>query len=126
MLDVDKQIEFWQLGAQEDWVVAKELVDRGRVRHGLFFGHLALEKLLKAHVCKQTRDLAPKIHNLVRLAETARLELCPEYLDLIAEMNAFNIEGRYPESLTPPPSVREAEGYVRRAQEVFEWLMNLL
>lgn len=69
MIDVEKQVAYWRDGAQEDWAVARELVGNGRTRHGLFFVHLALEKVLKAHVCRQTRDLAPRIHNLVRLAE---------------------------------------------------------
>jgi HEPN domain-containing protein len=41
----------------------------------LFFAHLALEKLLKAHVCRATRDLAPRVHALLRLAERAGLML---------------------------------------------------
>ncbi len=40
-------------------------------------------------------------------------------------MNAFSLEGRYPESLTPPPTTQEARAYLARAEEVFQWLMNL-
>lgn len=75
MVDVDKQIAFWREGAKEDWGVAYHLVDPARVRHGLFFAHLALEKALKALVCPKTRDIAPRLHNLVRLAEVAGLNL---------------------------------------------------
>jgi HEPN domain-containing protein len=52
-----------------DWEVAIELVSINRFRHGLYFAHLALEKILKAHVCKETHDLAPKIHNLIDLTQ---------------------------------------------------------
>ena len=126
MIDVEKQIAYWQKSAQEDWTVAQELLDGGRVRHGLFFAHLALEKVLKAHVCQQTHDLAPRVHNLVRLAELAGCELSQEQVDVLAEMNAFNIEGRYPESLMPPPSSAQAQIYASRAAEVFQWLIDLL
>jgi HEPN domain-containing protein len=126
MIDIDRQIAYWQEGAQEDWVVAQELVNGNRTRHGLFFAHLALEKVLKAHVCGQTRDLAPRIHNLVRLAELADISLRPEQIDVLAEMNAFNLESRYPELLMPPPTLKEAKAYMSRAKEVFQWLMNLL
>jgi hypothetical protein len=34
-------------------------VARGRTRHGLFFAHLALEKTLKAHVCRATNENWP-------------------------------------------------------------------
>jgi HEPN domain-containing protein len=126
MIDIDRQIAYWREGAQEDWVVAQELVNGNRTRHGLFFAHLALEKVLKAHVCRQTRDLAPWIHNLVRLAELADISLRPEQIDVLAEMNAFNLESRYPELLIPPPTLKEAKAYMSRAKEVFQWLMNLL
>ncbi|MBN1104555.1 MAG: HEPN domain-containing protein [Deltaproteobacteria bacterium] len=125
MIDIDKQIAFWREGAEEDWVVAQDLVNRRHARHGLFFAHLALEKALKAHVCRKTRDIAPRLHNLVRLAELSELGIQPSWRDLLAEMNAFNIEGRYPDTLSPPPSQKEALTYLNRAEEVFHWLIRL-
>jgi HEPN domain-containing protein len=126
MIDIEKQISYWRNGAAEDWAVAQELINKGRTRHGLFFAHLALEKLLKAHLCRRTQDLAPRLHNLVRLAELAALNLDQGQIDALAEMNAFNIEGRYPDTLAPPPTPREARQYLRRAKEVYQWLMNQL
>ena len=126
MIDVDKQVAYWRDGAQEDWAVARELIDLGRTRHGLFFVHLALEKALKVHVCRQTRDLAPRIHNLVRLAELASINASQEQIDTLAEMNAFNLEGRYPDLLALPPTPAEAQAYLARAEEVFQWLTHLL
>jgi len=126
MIDIDKQVTYWRNGAIEDWEVAQELVSKGRGRHGLFFAHLAIEKLMKAHVCRHTQDLAPRIHNLVRLAEMAALSLNQTQIDIIAEMNAFSIEGRYPDSLIAPLSQGEAQDYLSRAEEVYQWLMNQL
>lgn len=102
------------------------MVRHARLRHGLFFAHLALEKALKAHVCRHTQDLAPRMHNLVRLAELAELQLDDMQIDVLAEMNAFNLEGRYPEMLTPELTVEEAQRYIRRAKEVYTWLMSQL
>jgi HEPN domain-containing protein len=99
-------------------------VDTGRTRHGLFFAHLALEKILKAIVCKESQDLAPRLHNLSRLAELTALRLDARKTEILAEMNAFHIEGRYPESLPKPPTREEALGYMSRAEGVFQWLMN--
>lgn len=59
MIDIDKQISFWRNSAEEDLAVARDLVHRNRIRHGLFFAHLALEKALKAHVCCVTQDIHP-------------------------------------------------------------------
>jgi HEPN domain-containing protein len=126
MIDIQKQVIYWRDSSIEDWQVASELIKSGHIRHGLFFLQLALEKLLKAHVCNRTRDLAPRIHNLVRLAEIAKLELSPDQLDLIAEMNAFNIEGRYPDRALPILTMEEATTYLSRAKEVYEWLKSQL
>jgi HEPN domain-containing protein len=104
MINIEKQVAYWRDGAVEDWEIAQELIERGRTRHGLFFVHLSLEKLLKAHVCRHTQDLAPRLHNLVRLAELAALPLSQAQVDVLAEINAFHIEGRYPDVLIPPPS----------------------
>ncbi len=73
MPDIQEHIDHWHKGAEEDWQVTKDLVQQSRVRHGLFFAHLSLEKLLKTLVCRHTQDLAPRIHNLVRLAELTDL-----------------------------------------------------
>ena len=124
MVDIAKQIAFWRDSAKEDWDVARQLVDNGRTRHGLFFAHLALEKILKAIVCKQSQDLAPRLHNLSRLAELAALTRDTQKMEVLAEMNAFHIEGRYPESLTKPPTKEEALNYMTGAEGVFQWLMN--
>jgi HEPN domain-containing protein len=124
MIDIGKQITHWRDSASEDWSVAQDLVRRGRIRHGLFFAHLALEKTIKAHVCKATGELALKIHNLVRLSEKAGLTLSEDQIDLLAEVSEFNIEGRYPEMLLPPPSREEADGYMVRIQEVLQCLNN--
>jgi HEPN domain-containing protein len=126
MIDIQKQIEHWQNGAVEDWDVAQDLIGQNKVRHGLFFAHLALEKVLKAHVCRHTQDLAPRIHNLSRLAEITALSLNQSQQDVLAEMNAFNLEGRYPDLLMPPPTQDEAEKYMKRAEEVYRWLISQL
>jgi len=90
MIDINKQILYWQTSAAEDWEVAQGLINSERVRHGLFFANLALEKLLKAHICRHTQDIAPRIHNLIRLAELAALPLTQDQIDILADMNVCN------------------------------------
>lgn len=126
MVDISQQVVYWRKGAAEDWEVANQLVDSDKTRHGMFFAHLALEKLLKAHVCKKTEKLAPQIHNLVRLAEIVGLRLKSEHIDTLAEMNAFNLEGRYPITFVSPPTQKESQAYLNRAEAVFEWLNQKL
>ena len=77
-------------------------------------------------VCKHSQDLAPRIHNLPGLAELAGVSLSTQRLDILADMNAFHIEGRYPESLILPPTGEEARGYLKGAEEVYQWLISQL
>ena len=77
-------------------------------------------------MCRRTHDLAPRSHNLVRLAELAELHLPEQSMDILAEMNRFAIAGRYPDSPFPLPTPEETRGYTDRAKEVFACLMRLL
>lgn len=60
----------------------------------------------------------------MRLAEVATLSLSQEHLDILAEMNAYNLEGRYPDVLTPSPLFQEAQTVYHSAGEVFQWLLG--
>lgn len=125
MIDIDKQISYWRNSAIEDWEVAESLIKQNKIRHGLFFAHLSLEKVLKAHVCHHTRDLAPRIHNTVQLAQIAGLKLNDEQINILADTNEFNIEGRYPSMLLPLPSNVEVKDYMKRIKGVLECLNSL-
>ena len=69
MVNIEKHINYWKGGAEEDFQVAEQLITSAKIRHGLFFLHLTLEKILKAHACRNSKDIAPRLHNLARLAE---------------------------------------------------------
>lgn len=125
MIDINKQINHWRAGAAEDWVVACSLVEQGSIRHGLFFAHLTLEKTLKAHVCQANHNLAPPIHNLLRLMDKTSLSLNLKQRNLLAEVNSFNIEGRYPELFLPLPSQSEADVYIKEIGDMLKCLNNL-
>jgi len=126
MIDINKQIAYWKDSAHEDWLVANELVNSGRIRHGLFFVHLALEKALKAHVCKKIGDISPQIHNLLKLVELAGLGLNERQTTHLAVMNSFNLEGRYPDTESPVPSKKQAAAYLDGAGEILQWLTQAL
>jgi len=126
MVDMQAQIVYWRDGAKEDWDAAAQLINSGKTRHGMFFAHLALEKILKAHICKKTEKIAPKIHNLIRLAELTEHKLKPEDIDILAEMNEFNLEGRYPITFVSPLTKKESQTYMKKAKVILEWLTQKL
>ena len=124
-LDIERQIAHWRKGADEAWDAALDMINRDRrVQFGLFFVHLALEKIIKAHIWQTQQKMPPHIHNLIRLAEIAGLSLSVRHKKVLAEINDFNIEGRYSDLLGHPVSLRDAKGYLRRAKGTFEWLKN--
>ena len=64
-------------------------------------------------------------HNLLRLADELDLYLEDDHRTLLAECNAFNIEGRYPELYLPNPSREEAEQYLARIGELLKCLNQM-
>ncbi|MCA9898997.1 MAG: HEPN domain-containing protein [Anaerolineales bacterium] len=124
MDDLEKQIAFWRGSATEEWEVANELLALGRIRHALFWAHLALEKMLKAHVLHQTKQEPPKIHNLSRLLALTNLEVDQDKLKLLAEMNRYNIEGRYALMPVTLPEANQIQAYWSRIEGTLQWLRN--
>ena len=125
-MDVQKQVDYWRIGGQEDLAAAKSLLEKGHLRHGLFFAHLALEKLLKAHVTQQTKDVPPRIHNLARLVEIAKLSISSEQSSLLNEFGVYQLEGRYPDSVELNLDPVFAHGEITRAEELLNWLIKQL
>ena len=126
MFDVQKHVVYWLEGAAEELEVANELLADGRTRHGLFFLHLTIEKVMKAHVCQTTAAVPPKIHNLLRLSELAGLSMTQEDRDFLGELSLFNMEGRYPDTygaLPPDPDVQRIQ---QETERIYQWLRNQL
>ena len=126
MADIANQVAYWRDGAREDLDVASDLLEKDHRRHGLFFAHLALEKALKALVCSQTQDTPPRIHNLLQLARLAALSLTEEQENVLAVMNRFCLEGRYPDRGGVPPTPAATRRHFKRTQELCQWLLQRL
>lgn len=125
-MDVGKQIDYWRSSSEEDFAAAESLLEKGHFRHCLFFAHLAIEKMLKAHVTRKTNDIPPRIHNLLRLAEIADLKLDPEQQQFLREFGVYQLEGRYPdseESVIPSSLVKEE---IAGASRMLSWLTKQL
>ncbi len=126
MTNIPKQIEYWVRTADEDFEVGSNLIKAGKTRHGLFFINLAVEKMLKACVCKSQEKTPPKIHNLINLYELAALEENTERQDALEALNRFCLEGRYPEQWPVIPDRKEAQRYLVLAEQLIEWLKKQL
>jgi len=61
----------------------------------LFVGHLVVEKLLKACYVSAKGQHPPLIHNLLKLAEKAELNVPAEKQEILDVITTFNISSRY-------------------------------
>lgn len=99
-MDKDEHIAYWIKSADEDWITVHSLFAAKRYLHSLFFCHLTLEKTLKALWVKNNENnIPPKIHNLAKLNEEAKIYLSEDIVKQLYELNAFQLEGRYPDYL---------------------------
>ncbi len=109
--------------------VADHLYEKNDYSYALFFGHLAIEKILKALYVARKNEQAPPIHNLVRLAEVAGLALDSPQKESLIRITTFNLEARYPDESR---NFRKkcTEEFTRlelaRVKEVFQWLNNMI
>lgn len=93
----DELIQYWISSAQDDLVALRTMFDARNYVYALFFGHLYLEKLLKALIVQHTLAQAPYGHRLRTLAEKAELELAPDQILFLERVNEYNIAARYPD-----------------------------
>jgi HEPN domain-containing protein len=126
MVDVTEHINYWRNGSDEDFAAAESLLSKGHLRHSLFFAHLAIEKMLKAHVTRATRDIPPRTHNLIRLVELAGLKLDTEQEQFLREFNVYQLEGRYPEEEQVQIDTSIAHEEMPRVKEMLLWLKQQL
>lgn len=62
-------VQYWLESSEDDWKVANHLLEKGDYSCSLFFGHLTIEKILKAIYVNKPREIPPYTHRLVYLAE---------------------------------------------------------
>ena len=115
----------WLALADYDIETAHRMLATGRYLYVIFLCHLALEKLLKAHVAEVTQSLPIKTHDLIYLVKKCELELPENHLDFIGKINTASIPTRYPDDLTralKEYSKSVAKDYLEQTMELVLWL----
>lgn len=95
--DIKKLITYWREESDLSREVTLSLFKKKKYPEALFFGHLTLEKMLKAILVAKTNKHAPPIHNLLRLAELAELAMTSEQISGLQQCTVFYLAGRYDE-----------------------------
>lgn len=123
----EKVAKFWIEEAEEAIGVADHLFEKGDFSYSLFFGHLAVEKLLKAIYVAKKKEQAPYIHQLKRLAELAGMQLTAEQADELLRISAFNLESRYPDenrTFRKKCNREFTEKELKKIKEICQWLKS--
>ncbi|MFO7862978.1 MAG: HEPN domain-containing protein [Salinivirgaceae bacterium] len=126
MINIHKQVEYWVSSAIDDFESAKILIERKRFLHGLFFCHLVIEKSLKAHVVKETEQIAPRSHNLIFLLEKCNLELTEEEEIFLGILMKYQLQGRYPDYNPVIPKIETIIEYLNETERLMLWLKRKL
>ncbi len=104
--------------------MAGHLFDKKDYSYSLFFGHLAIDKLLKAVYVNNVDENVPRSHNLPRIAKSAGLDVQDEMQDDLIRITAFNIEAHpdYKREFRKKCTAEFTTAELKKIQEVFAWL----
>lgn len=123
----DEVLRSWKESAEKNLAIGKEMIASGHFDWALFFGQLALEKLLKGLVTKKTNEAPPFIHDLGKLAAVAQIPLTTEQTNDFAEITTFHIAARYDDikkELYLKATADYAKLYFSKIEEYALWLIK--
>jgi len=104
-------------------------LEKGDYSYALFFGHLAIEKILKALYVIEHKEHAPQLHNLVRLTKESGLEPDEHQIDALIRITTYNIEARYPDIKSAFRKKCTSEFTMKEMdliKEIFRWIKSRL
>lgn len=124
-------MNYWINSADEDYKVMNVLYKNRKNSYCLFFGHLLIEKLLKALYAKNNKSepYAPKTHTLLLLVEKCNLTLTEEQIKKMQVIDTFNIGARYDDyknSFYKKCTDEYTSEQLKNIEEVRKWLKKLL
>ncbi len=119
----------WADQAQYDLETARAMLASSRYLYVLFCCQQAAEKALKALIVDRTGEFPPRIHSLPWLAEAAQLDADPSRRSFLAELSAYYIQTRYPESIDALSATATrfmAEGVLKKTEDAVAWLLSMM
>jgi len=130
MLTKQQHIDYWLKTAANDWETVDVLFSMKRYSHCLFWAHLTLEKLAKAHWVKNHEEnIPPRVHNIVWLLEESEVNISIEDMMFLEMFNRFQLSTRYPDYLYKIEKLctkEYTENQLDKAKEIRECLLKML
>ncbi|MDD2229195.1 MAG: HEPN domain-containing protein [Candidatus Cloacimonetes bacterium] len=97
MSNKDAYVHYWLDTAQADYETMEIMYANRQFHWTLFWGHLVIEKTLKALLTQNTDIPIPRTHDLMRLFEITGIDTGETIKDKLDVITTFNISARYPD-----------------------------
>jgi HEPN domain-containing protein len=95
---IEKLIKYWKKASEKDLISAENIAENTKEYvNALFLIHLSVEKCFKCYYVYKFKMDAPFTHNLLQLVLKSEIELSADQLNLLTELNEYNIRCRYPD-----------------------------
>lgn len=121
--------EQWAEQARYDLETARAMLRSERYLYVLFCCQQAVEKMLKGVIAQRSGQCPPRLHNLLRLAENAGVELDQSHTVLMEDLTRYYIQSRYPEevpALSRGLDQQRGEQVLKQTEDVLQWLASML
>ena len=130
MSDYDK-IDYWVEISEYDLETAKAMLQTKRFLYVGFMCHQSVEKMLKANYVKVTNKIPPYVHGLKKISVQGEIYDCfsEEQIELLATLEPFNIEGRYPVlkmEISKMLDKNVCQNLIKDTEELIKWIKNKL
>jgi HEPN domain-containing protein len=122
-------IRYWLDSAGMDYRTMEKLYQTEEYPWSLFIGQLVIEKTLKAVYTQNVDNDVPRIHDLSRLAISAKIELSQSDLDNLDVLSSFNMNTRYPDaklSFYQTCTQEYTTVYIGIIKDIYKWLLSLV
>ena len=124
---MEPDVKYWVDLSRYDVETAKAMLASGRYLYVLFTCQQSIEKMLKALVVQSTGSFPPKIHDLVKLATIAKIDVENDQKEFLAKLNYYYLETRYPRELTEiSKQIKKASAieFYNNTKKMLKWLRS--
>ena len=126
---MSKVTQEWIKIAEYDLGTAKAMLKTKRYLYVVFMCQQAIEKILKAIYVQQNKNVPPRTHNLLYLADTLKLQVSASDKSLLFDLNQFYISTRYPQDrcrISQTVTQKKAKMYFENTKGVFPCFRKML
>jgi HEPN domain-containing protein len=123
-----QDVKYWVDLSKYDIDTAKAMLESGRYLYVLFTCQQSIEKMLKALIVKNTKSFPPKIHDLVKLINIAKIDIETEQKEFLAKLNYYYLETRYPRELSEiSKQIKKdtAVNFYNNTKKILKWLKSI-